>query len=207
MKVLLIDPSARRFMYTMHKGKIPRSHRYPGLGLTTVAALCPPDVEAQVRILDDEFEQIDFRDLPDLAGISLLTYSARRGYQIARQFRQRGVPVVLGGSHVTACPDEAKLEAEAIVTGEAEDTWPQLLRDFRRGAMKPVYRSTNQASLARSARGPARPAASAELYHRQHHPGHPRLPVQLRVLFHRRVVRPPDPLPSGRRSYCRNQNL
>ena len=145
MKVLLIDPSARRFMYTMHKGKIPRSHRYPGLGLTTLAALCPADVE--VSIIDDEFEQIDFRNLPDLAGISLLTYSASRGYQIAREFRQRGVPVVLGGSHVTACPDEAKLEAEAIVTGEAEDTWPQLLQDFRSGAMKPVYRSTNQASL------------------------------------------------------------
>jgi radical SAM superfamily enzyme YgiQ (UPF0313 family) len=147
MKVLLIDPSARRFMYTMHKGRVPRSHRYPGLGLTTVAALCPPDVEAQVRILDDEFEEIDFHDRPDLAGISLLTYSARRGYQIARQFRQRGVPVVLGGSHVTACPDEARQEAEAIVIGEAEDTWPQLLRDFQSGTMKPVYRSTNQASL------------------------------------------------------------
>jgi len=76
-----------------------------------------------------------------------LTVSALRGYEIAKNFRERGVPVVLGGMHVTACPDEAAGHANTIVIGEAEDTWPQLLRDFASGKLKKIYRSSNSADL------------------------------------------------------------
>jgi radical SAM superfamily enzyme YgiQ (UPF0313 family) len=146
MNVLLIYPSVRRSYAASAFRNMPNSQRYPGLGLTLVAALCPP--ECQVTIVDDEREEIDY-DLPaDLVGLSLLTSNAKRGYRIAREFRKRGVPVVLGGMHVTACPDEARSEADAVVVGEAEDTWPQLLRDFEAGSLRGIYRSSNSVSLA-----------------------------------------------------------
>ncbi len=76
----------------------------------------------------------------DLVGISVLTGTARRAYALAAHFRSRGIPVVLGGAHVTILPDEAARYADAIVVGMAERTWPQLLRDFKAGKMLPVYR-------------------------------------------------------------------
>jgi radical SAM superfamily enzyme YgiQ (UPF0313 family) len=146
MDVRLIYPSNRRFEAAAPIRKQARAHRYPGLGLTMVAALTPRDVA--VSIVDDEREPVDCGVKADLVGISLLTPSARRGYQIAREYRQRGVPVVLGGIHVTACPEEAADEADAIVIGEAEDTWPGLLRDFMSGRLQKIYRSSNDFSLA-----------------------------------------------------------
>jgi radical SAM superfamily enzyme YgiQ (UPF0313 family) len=111
-----------------------------------VAALCPP--EAEVSLIDDERAPIAYDAPVDLVGISLLTPTAKRGYEIAREYRKRGVPVVLGGMHVTACPEEAGREADAIVIGEAEDTWPGLVRDFAAGALRKVYRSSNSSDLA-----------------------------------------------------------
>lgn len=110
-----------------------------------VAALTPPGIP--VSIVDDEHESIPYDQPADLVGISLLTPNARRGYQIAREYRKRGVPVVLGGMHVTACPDEASQEADAVVVGEAEDSWPRLLKDFEAGRLEKIYRSANDSSL------------------------------------------------------------
>jgi radical SAM superfamily enzyme YgiQ (UPF0313 family) len=145
MNILLIYPSVRKsYRGTVYRNQ-PKSERYPGMGLALVAALSPP--EARVAIVDDEREEIDYGRPVDLVGISLLTCAAKRGYAIAREFRKRGIPVVLGGMHVTACPAEAAREADAIVVGEAEDTWPRLLKDFEAGAMRTAYRSTNSVSL------------------------------------------------------------
>jgi radical SAM superfamily enzyme YgiQ (UPF0313 family) len=146
MKIQLIYPSARRSGSTPFRKNQPKAQRYPGMGLTMVAALCPP--EAEISIVDDEREAIAYDAPADLVGISLLTPNAKRGYEIARQYRERGVPVVLGGMHVTACPEEAAGEADAIVVGEAEDTWPGLVRDFAAGALQKVYRSSNSSDLA-----------------------------------------------------------
>ncbi len=74
-----------------------------------------------------------------LIGLTLITGSAARGYELAAEFRKRGKTVVLGGPHVTLLPDEAQQHADAICVGYAEESWPQLLRDFSRGAMKPRY--------------------------------------------------------------------
>ncbi len=147
MDIRLIYPSARRFGggAAIAKNQA-RSHRYPGMGLTMVAALTPPGVG--LSIVDDEREPAAYDRPTDLVGISLLTANAPRGYQIAREYRRRGVPVVLGGMHVTACPDEAAREADAVVVGEAEDTWPRLLRDFEAGRLQKVYRSSNDVPLA-----------------------------------------------------------
>jgi len=126
--------------------KQPKAHRYPGLGLLTVAALCSSDVN--VQLIDDDFEEINYRDETDLVGISVLTPNAFRAYEISRKFRDRRVPVVLGGLHVSACPTEASINADAVVLGEAEDTWPELLRDFEKGKLRKIYRSTNNSDLA-----------------------------------------------------------
>jgi radical SAM superfamily enzyme YgiQ (UPF0313 family) len=146
MIVRLIYPSARRFGggAAIAKNQA-KSHRYPGLGLTMVAALTPPGIG--VSIVDDEREPDAYDRPADLVGVSVLTPNARRGYEIAQEYRRRGVPVVLGGMHVTACPDEAAREADAIVVGEAEDTWPRLLRDFEAGRLQKIYRSSNDVPL------------------------------------------------------------
>jgi len=146
MEIRLVYPSGRRFGAGGPLKRQATAHRYPGLGLAMVAALTPPG--ASIVLVDDEREDIDYDRPVDLVGISILTPNARRGYQIAREYRKRGVPVVIGGIHVTACPDEAAAEADAIVIGEAEDTWPRLVRDFEAGRLGKVYRSTNEAPLA-----------------------------------------------------------
>jgi radical SAM superfamily enzyme YgiQ (UPF0313 family) len=75
----------------------------------------------------------------DLAAISLLTPTSVPGYKIADGLRARGIKVVVGGMHASALPEEAKLHADAVVTGEAESVWPTVLADFRGGRLKPFY--------------------------------------------------------------------
>jgi radical SAM superfamily enzyme YgiQ (UPF0313 family) len=109
------------------------------LTLPVVAAHTPPKFE--VKIIDENVEPINFDEDVDLVGISLLTPTATRGYEIAREFRSRGVPVVLGGVHPSLCPDEAREHCDALVIGEAEGLWPQLLEDFEKGELKKIYQS------------------------------------------------------------------
>jgi len=119
--------------------------RFPYLALTNLAALAGEDWE--ISILDENVEPIDFNALPDLAAISIMTPLAKRGYEIADAFRQKGVPVVLGGIHPTMMSAEAKTHADAVVLGEAEAIWPQVLDDFKRGDLKSFYNPSNLLSL------------------------------------------------------------
>jgi radical SAM superfamily enzyme YgiQ (UPF0313 family) len=112
----------------------------PRMGLGILAALTEPSDE--VIYTDEILRPFDIaRDVKDvdLVGISVDSKTARRGYEIATAYRRRGVKVVLGGIHATALPDEVALFADAVVVGEAEDTWPVLLRDFHAGVMQPRY--------------------------------------------------------------------
>ena len=104
------------------------------LSLPTVAGLTPPDID--VSFTDERIEEIDFNDKPDLVGISSMTCQAYRAYEIAKIYREKGVPVVLGGVHPSLNPDEAQLHADAVVIGEAEESWPRLIEDFKRGNCK-----------------------------------------------------------------------
>src|SRR6187200_44084 len=100
----------------------------PRLGLGVLAALTPKTDE--VIYTDDLVKPFDVeRDVKDvdLVGISVDSKTARRSYEIARAYRQRGVKVVLGGIHPTAVPDEAARFVDAVVLSEAEDLWLQLL--------------------------------------------------------------------------------
>lgn len=111
---------------------------YPGLNLAIIAAITPPDIE--VRIIDESVEPIDFDCDADLIGITAMTNMAPVGYRIADEFRRRGKKVVMGGVHVTVCPDEAQQHADSVVVGEAEPIWHELLQDFAKGQLKPRYR-------------------------------------------------------------------
>ena len=101
--------------------------RVPPLGLLNVAAATPEDVE--VRLVDENVEPVSYADPPDLVGISVMTASADRAYEIADRYRELGVPVVLGGSHVSAMADEALEHADSVVIGEAEGAWDVLIED------------------------------------------------------------------------------
>jgi radical SAM superfamily enzyme YgiQ (UPF0313 family) len=113
----------------------------PRLGLGILAALTPPTDE--VIYTDEVLRPFDdARDVKDvdLVGISADSKTARRSYDIADAYRARGVPVVLGGIHPTACPDEAVAHADAVVVGEAEDVWPVVVEDARHRRLRPIYR-------------------------------------------------------------------
>ncbi len=142
MKILIILPDGR-----IHKLKIGRfiniSFREAPLTATMLAALVPTDLNADIKIVDESVSSIPFNSTFDLVAISCLTGTAPRAYEIADQFKAKGATVVLGGVHVTLMPNEARKHADAIVCGFAETTWPELLRDFQKGELKPEYHSKN----------------------------------------------------------------
>lgn len=137
MKILLVTPDAGIHRLTVGSHRM--SLREAPLTLTMLAALVPPELNASVRVVDESIQSIPWRECFDLLGISCLTGTALRGYALADHFRARGTTVVLGGIHVTLRPEEACRHADAIVVGFAEHTWPELLRDWSVGRMRPRY--------------------------------------------------------------------
>lgn len=114
--------------------------RLPTLGLLKVAALTPPDWE--LKIIDEKVESLDLNEKADLVGITAMTTAINRAYEIADNFRRRGIKVVMGGMHASKLPDEALQHCDSVVVGEAEGLWHSLLEDFKRGELNPVYRHT-----------------------------------------------------------------
>ena len=112
----------------------------PLAGLLAVAAAIPRD-RYEVVLTDENIESIDFDLKADLVGISAMTCYVNRGYEIADAFRERGVPVVMGGVHPSFMPQEALTHCDAVVVGEAELVLPQLLDDLERGEMRGIYKA------------------------------------------------------------------
>jgi len=110
-----------------------------------IAGLTPKDVD--VRFYDDRMEEVPFDEPTDLVALSVETYTAKRAYQIASEYRRRGVPVVMGGFHASLCPDEVARYAETVVVGEAETLWGEVLDDYRHGRARKVYRATSRPPL------------------------------------------------------------
>jgi radical SAM superfamily enzyme YgiQ (UPF0313 family) len=108
------------------------------LGLTCLAAYTPEGVD--VRIIDENLERVDYKDRPDLVGITSMTATACRAYEIADEYRKRGVKVVIGGIHASMLPEEAMEHADAVVVGEAETLWPKVVSDADAGRLEPLYR-------------------------------------------------------------------
>jgi radical SAM superfamily enzyme YgiQ (UPF0313 family) len=108
--------------------------------------LTPPDIETV--LYDERLEPIPFDEPTDLVAMTVETFTARRAYQIADKFRQRGIPVVMGGFHPSMMPEESSLFADAVVIGDAEGVWSEILADAKTGRLKPVYRSADFPSMA-----------------------------------------------------------
>jgi len=124
--------------------------RIPNLALPILAGLSPNDVE--ISFTDDLLTPIDLeKDLKkvDLVGITVLSKTALRAYEIADAYRKKGIPVVLGGIHPTALPGEAKEHADSVAVGEAEEIWPHLIEDVRMGNLKPFYRQEGYTELSK----------------------------------------------------------
>ncbi len=134
-KLVLVNPvNPARVGLTVNK-----SSRFPPISLGIVAALTPDDWD--VEIMDENWEAFTFRQA-DLVGITAFTASAPRAYEIAAVYRQRGVPVVMGGIHCSMCPQEALDYVDAVVIGEAEGVWPQVIADFEANALRREYRGS-----------------------------------------------------------------
>jgi radical SAM superfamily enzyme YgiQ (UPF0313 family) len=124
-----------------------RTWQMEPLAPATLAGLTPRDRETEIRFYDDRTEDIPYDEPTDLVALSVETYTAKRSYQIASEFRRRGVPVVMGGFHPTLVPEEASEYAESIVIGEAEGVWPQVIDDFRNGRLQRVYKQARRPAL------------------------------------------------------------
>jgi len=141
MRLTLVHPAVGRRPGVNYM----RTWQMEPLPIAVLAALTPKDVP--ITFYDDRMEQIDFDRPADLVAIPVETYTAKRAYQIASEFRRRGVPVVMGGFHATLMTDEVKDYAEAVVVGEAEELWPHVIEDARMGRLKPLYQSNSQPDL------------------------------------------------------------
>lgn len=111
--------------------------QFPQLTMPLIAAYTPSDVD--VNHTDELVDDVDLEREADLVAITCNTPAANHVYRLADAMRRRGRRVVLGGPHVRALPSEALAHADAIVTGEAEAVWPQVVRDFQHGRWQPVY--------------------------------------------------------------------
>src|SRR5579864_4283076 len=132
-----------------HRGGIwKKTMRYAPLTLTTLASLVPAEIPAEIRIIDEGVDEI-FPDRieADLVGISAITGTAPRSYELSAQLRKKGIPVVLGGVHPTLLPEEAMQHADSVVAGYAEESWPRLLRDFVAGRIERRYNQSPDLKL------------------------------------------------------------
>jgi radical SAM superfamily enzyme YgiQ (UPF0313 family) len=112
---------------------------FPVLNIITVAALFPPEWE--IEVIDEAIEAVNLDTEADLVGISTLTLDATHAYELADHFRNRNMPVLVGGMHPTAMPEEALQHADSVVIGEAEEIFDRVLSDFKAGRMRGTYRS------------------------------------------------------------------
>ena len=135
MKLTLIKPNIGRMEHSLYVDEA----RMEPLQLGVIAAMTPPDVE--VGLYDDRMEIIPYDEPTDLVAITVETFTARRAYEIATEFRQRGIQVIIGGMHPTLMPAEAARHADSIYLGDAEFLWAQVIEDARQGKLQPVYQA------------------------------------------------------------------
>jgi radical SAM superfamily enzyme YgiQ (UPF0313 family) len=111
---------------------------YPPLSLGIIASLTPSDWE--IRIIDENFEKFQYTEA-DLVGITAFTPSALRAYQIADEYRKKGVKVVMGGIHASMIPEECENYVDSVVIGEAEGVWAKVIQDFEAGNLQKRYKA------------------------------------------------------------------
>lgn len=146
LRLLIIHPCVGR---RVGQTRYIRTWSMQPLPAAQVAAIARATLGERVEIhfLDDRFERMDETLEADLVCLSIETYTARRCYQIASAFRRRRIPVVMGGFHATLCPEEVLRFADAVVAGEAEETFPRLLEDFLGGRLQRLYRAEGRPAV------------------------------------------------------------
>lgn len=170
-RLLLISPRATFF------GKNPAHQRFKrecrefqffdytwtgfAAGLLIVGSMTPPHYD--IRYIDENIEPVDFDDAVDLVALTGMTAQADRMYEIAAEFRARGVPVVAGGLHANLIPEDVARHVDAVCVGEAEVLWPEVIHDFEHGQLKRIYRQSVQAALGEAPR-PAYDLAQRRYY-------------------------------------------
>lgn len=165
MRILLVAPRFHsRWFWDFRKlsDVLGRTSASLPLALPTVASLTPRQHE--VVICDDHLDDIPYDGSWDLVGLTGMTCYVNRAYEIADEFRRRGVPVVFGGPHATLAPYETLEHADAVVIGEAEGVWEALLADFEAGELKEVYRGVDARPDLTASRPPDWQAAHGERY-------------------------------------------
>ncbi|MEE1282113.1 MAG: radical SAM protein [Acutalibacteraceae bacterium] len=136
LKIALLAPAGAMHRYSGNFGK---SLHYAPLTLTTLAALIPEDIDAEVAIYDETAEKIPLNIEADLIGITCITGTAPRCYAYADYFRKKGKTVFIGGVHPSMLPNEAAQHADVVFTGFSEQTFPQFLRDYIKGEHQKFY--------------------------------------------------------------------
>lgn len=136
MKILFVRP---------HLFDIRSSDALEPLAFAVLAGVTPPGVQLQLR--DERLAPVPLDEDADLVAITVETYTARRAYEIADCYRTRGVPVVLGGYHPSFLPDESLAHADAVVIGDADSVWPDVVNDARHRRLNATYRAERQPAL------------------------------------------------------------
>ena len=149
MKIKLIAPHEQR------KDALASPFNFQRVNLPLLAALTPPG--HTVTIVEEVFAPDDINQEVDLVGITVLTELALRAYEIGDAYRRKGIKVVMGGIHATIMPEEALEHADAVVVGEAEGLWPQLVADAAAGQLQRIYRAERDDQSQRSAGAASRP--------------------------------------------------
>ncbi|KDR96622.1 Radical SAM superfamily enzyme YgiQ, UPF0313 family [Peptoclostridium litorale DSM 5388] len=144
MKIALLAPAG-----AMHRfgGNFKKPLHYAPLTLTTLAALVPPELRAEIKIYDETAGIIPKDIEADIIGITAITGTSVRAYRWADHFRSKGIHVVLGGVHPTLMPHEASSHADSVMVGFSEQTWPIVLMDFANHAAKKFYYQKNDFSM------------------------------------------------------------
>lgn len=140
MLLYLVNPANTLASMNLNRGKfLSRFRLWEPLGLLVLAGLTPPDW--QITVLDENVGPVNYDALPrpDLVGITAFTSQAPRAYQIAARLRAQGISVVMGGIHATMRLAEASQHVDAVVTGEAEPVWAEVLQDVQAGRLKARY--------------------------------------------------------------------
>ena len=168
------------------KTPISSPFKFQRVNLPLLAALTPPG--HTITIVEEAFAPDDINQDVDLVGITVLTELALRAYQIGDAYRRKGVKVVMGGIHPTVLPDEALEHADAVVVGEAEGVWPQLVSDAASGQMQRIYRAGKMTDL-KGLPKPRRdlfPRTNCQRYipDPDRRRDIPRVSVRLRILLH-----------------------
>ncbi|MHC4552050.1 MAG: B12-binding domain-containing radical SAM protein [Planctomycetota bacterium] len=138
MKILLISPASGNWnkiaTRKLFNGK---TFRFSMIPLLTVAKLSPAD--AHITLIDEQIEDVPLDEHFDLVGITCMTALAPRAFELCQLFKERNIPVVLGGFFPSLNPQAALEHADAVVAGPAMDAWPRLCEDVRRGSLEKIY--------------------------------------------------------------------